>query len=168
MNKVRWLASLLLAAATSATAAVTVSYGEPDRFTDAGDRNSDPRKVMRELADFMKKLGDRYVPAGTNLAIEVLDLDRAGRPRMNLPTEIRVMTGKADPPCMDLKYTLEAQGSPPRSARERVCDLDYLFGAGRGADQNDPLVYEKHMLDNWFRERFATPASSAAPARPPR
>jgi len=124
MNKVSWLASLFLAAATSATAAVTVTYGEPDRFTDAGDRNSDPRKVMRELADFMKKLGDRYLPAGTNLAIEVLDLDRAGRPRMNLPTEIRVMTGKADPPCVDLKYTLEAQGRPPRSAHERVCDLD--------------------------------------------
>ena len=144
-----------LALAWPAHAGVTVTYGEPDQFTDAGDRSSDPRKVMQDLARFLEKLGDKYLPAGTDVKIEVLDLDRAGRPRMNLPTEVRVMTGKADPPCADLRYTIASAGNAPRSARERVCDLDYLFAQPRGADQHDPLVYEKRMLDDWFRKRFA-------------
>lgn len=150
-----------------AHAAVTVTYGDADRFTDAGDRNSDPRKVMQDLAGFITKLGEKYLAAGTEVKIEVLDLDRAGRPRMNLPTEVRVMTGKADGPCVDLRYTIESGGGAPRSTRERVCDPDYLFSPPRGAEQNDPLVYEKRMLESWFRRRFATPASSAAPSRPP-
>ena len=153
-----------LALALPAYAGVTVTYGEPDRFSDAGDRSSDPRKVMQDLARFLEKLGGKYPAAGTDVKIEVLDLDRAGRPRMNLPTEVRVMTGKADAPCVDLRYTVESAGGAPRSDRERVCDLDYLFAPARGADEHDPLVYEKRMLEDWFRRRFATPASSAAPA----
>ncbi len=81
-------------------AAVTVSYGDPDRFTDAGDTNSDPRKVVLTLERHLQELGDRYLPPQSNLKIEVLDLDRAGRPRMNLPTEIRIVNGKVDMPCI--------------------------------------------------------------------
>jgi hypothetical protein len=136
-------------------AAVTVSYGDPDRFTDAGDRNNDPRQVMQDLERYLKELGNRYLPASSDLKIEVLDLDRAGWPRMNLPTEIRIITGKADMPCIDLNYTLEADNKVLQSRRERVCDRDYLRPLGPQYSQNDPLVYEKRMLEQWFRERFA-------------
>jgi hypothetical protein len=151
-----FLATLVAGASTlAAHAAVTVTYGNPDRFTDAGDRNSDPVKVMQDLGQFMKKLGDKYLPANADLKIEVLDLDRAGRPHMNLPTEIRVMTGKADFPCIDMRYTLEADGKASEAKRERVCDLDYLTPMGTRGDEHDPLVYEKRMLEKWFQERFA-------------
>src|ERR1700681_655661 len=122
-------------------AAVTVSYGDPDRFTDAGDTNSDPRKVMLTLERYLKELGDRNLPPEANLKIEVLDLDRAGRPRMNLPTEIRVVNGKGDMPCIDLRYTLES-GDVARSAREKVCDPDFLRPLEAKYDEHDPLVYE--------------------------
>ena len=156
---------ILLAAALAwilpAHATVTVTYGDADHFTDAGDRNSDPRKVMQDLANFLTALGGRYLPAGTDLKIEVLDLDRAGRPRMNLPTEMRVMTGKADSPCVDLRYTLESGGKVLKAARERLCDTDYLRRSPLRNDEHDPLVYEKRMLETWFRERFATSGSPA-------
>jgi hypothetical protein len=136
-------------------ATVTVSYGDPDLFTDAGDRNSDPRKVMLTLERHLKDLGDRYLPAQSNLKIEVLDLDRAGRPYMNQPTEIRIITGKADPPCIELSYTLEIDNKALPSRRERVCDPDYLRPLEPQYDEHDPLVYEKRMLEQWFRQRFA-------------
>ena len=139
-------------------AAVTVSYGDPDRFTDAGDRNNDPRKIMLTLAQHLKALGDRYLPPQSNLKIEVLDLDRAGRPYMNLPTEIRIVTGKTDMPCIELSYTLESGDKALRSRRERVCDPDYLRTLEPRYSEHDPLVYEKRMLERWFRERFATGA----------
>src|SRR5258706_2522494 len=138
----------LLAALVHAT--VTVTYTDPDRCTDAGDRSNDPVKVAKALARHLEALGARYLPADTNLAIEVLDLDRAGRPRMNLPTEVRVMTGKADVPCLELRYTLARGGKPAATRRERVCDLDYLRRLPTRANEHDPLVYEKRMLDEWF------------------
>src|SRR5438067_5487071 len=136
------------ALAAPAQAAITVTIvGEPDRYADAGDRNSDPRKVVQELAEFLKSLGAKYLPADANLTIEILDLDRAGRPRMNMPTEIRIMTGRADAPCVELRYSLEKDGRVGKAAKERVCDMDYLRPLPLRNDQHDPLVYEKRMLE---------------------
>jgi Protein of unknown function (DUF3016) len=135
-------------------AAVTVTYGNPDRFTDAGDRNTDPRNVMKDLEKTLKALGERNLPPGRNLRIEILDLDRAGRPRGNLPTEIRIMNGKGDMPCIDLRYTLESDGKAQPPVRERVCDPDYLRPLEFRYDEHDPLAYEKRMLDEWFQRRF--------------
>src|SRR5262245_49141474 len=104
----------LLALAIPCDAAVTVTYGDPDRFTDAGDRNTDPVKVMKDLGQFLQGLGARYLAPGTDLKIEIFDVDRAGRPRGNLSTEIRIMSGRADAPCIDLAYTL----GPPPAVRE--------------------------------------------------
>jgi hypothetical protein len=139
-------------------AAVTVSYGDPDLFTDAADRDNDPRQVMLTLERHFKALGDRYLPPDESLKIEVLDLDRAGRPYMNLPSEIRIITGKADPPCIELRYTLEIDHKAQPSQHERVCDLDYLRQLEPQYDEHDPLVYEKRMLEYWFRQRFAKAA----------
>src|SRR5258706_15209920 len=138
-----------------ALAAVTVTYSDPDRFTDAGDRSSDPRKIMLALERHLVQLGERYLPPKTDLRIEVLDLDRAGRPRMNLPTEVRIVTGRADMPCIELQYSPTAEGQPAQTRKERVCDPEYLERLAPGYDSHDPLVYEKRMLDRWFRDRFA-------------
>jgi hypothetical protein len=142
-------------------AAVTVSWGDPDSFTDAADRNSDPREVMLALEQHLKKLGGRYLPSQSNLKIQVLDLDRAGHPHSNLPTEIRIISGRADMPCIELAFTLEADNKVVQSERERVCDPDYLRPLEFEYDSHDPLVYEKRMLEHWFRNRFA----KAAPPR---
>ena len=158
---VRRVTAALMLVALPLQAAVTVSYGDPDRFTDAGDRNNDPRDVMRSLEQHLKALGDRYLPSESTLKIQVLDLDRAGHTVRNLPTEIRIISGRADMPCIDLSYTLETAGKAPLSRSERVCDPDYLRPLEFQSDSHDPLVYEKRMLDQWFRNRFA----KAAPPR---
>ena len=147
-------AAAIVSSALPLHAAVTVSYGDPDRFTDAGDSNNDPRQIMLTLERHLKELGDRYLPPQSNLKIEVLDLDRAGRPRMNLPTEIRIVNGKVDMPCIELNYTLEVD-KVAQSRRERVCDPDFLRTMDPKYSEHDPLVYEKRMLEQWFRQRFA-------------
>jgi len=134
-------------------AAVTVTHADPDRFTDAGDRNSDPAKVMQDIEQHLKRLGDRYLPPNAELKIEVLDLDRAGQARP--PTDIRVMRGMSDIPCMDMRYTLAVDGKVTQSNRERVCDSDYLRRLPLRANESDPLAFEKRMIDEWFQERFA-------------
>jgi hypothetical protein len=147
--------ALLLAAAGS-QAGVTVAYGDPDRFTDAGDRANDPVKVMESLAGHLKQLGERFLAPGTNVRIEVLDVDLAGRPRMNLPTEIRILNGKADMPCIDMRYSVETNGQSSGPRRERLCDPDYLRAMPPKYKANQSLVYEKRMLEEWFRTRFSS------------
>ena len=143
------LAITALVAASPLLAAVTVTHGDADKFTDAGDRNTDPRKVMQVLENHLTGLGQKL--AGRDLKIEVFDLDRAGRPRMNLPTEIRVVSGKGDMPCIDVRYSIAGAGA----VRERVCDPEFLRPLEFRYDEHDPLVYEKRMLDEWFQRRFA-------------
>jgi hypothetical protein len=161
------IAALLLAAALPADAAVAVTYGDPDSFTDAGDRSNDPVKVMQTLAEHLQRLGERFLPPGTDVRIEVLDLDRAGRPHMNLPTEMRIVNGKGDMPCIDLRYTIESAGTSTPPRRERVCDPEFLRPVEPAYSPHDPLAYEKRMLEEWFKARFAR-ASAAAPAQPRR
>lgn len=153
-------------AATPALASVTVTYGNPDRFTDAGDRSNDPVKVMQTLAEYLQRLGDRYTPPSLKIRIDVLDLDLAGRTRGDLPTEMRILNGKTDGPCIVMRYSVEADGQVASWRRERLCDPNYLRALPAKYRSNESLVYEKRMLEEWFRERFA--ASSTAPAQPPR
>ena len=141
----------------AASAAVTVTYGDPDRFTDAADRNSDPRDVAVALSEHFQALGARYLPPGDDLRIRILDVDRAGSPRLNLPTELRVMRGNSDFPCIEVAFDRTSSGRAVQSNRELVCDRNY-FASFRRAElrysPNDPLIYEKVMLDDWFRSRF--------------
>jgi len=144
-----------MAMALTSYAGVSVTYDDPDRFTDVADRNTDPRKAMDELAQHLRALGRRYLAPEANLAIHVIDLDRAGRPWRDLPTELRVVNGKLDAPCIELEWRL---GTPPDASaprRERICDRAFLRRLETGYSEHDPLVYEKRMLDTWFRARFA-------------
>jgi hypothetical protein len=163
MNATRRIALVIAMAAClagPAAAAVSVSYGDPDRFTDAADRNTDPRDVATSLADHLNALGQRYLRPGDDLRVRILDVDRAGSPRLNLPTEIRVVRGDSDFPCIDIGFDLVSNGRSVASGRERVCDRNYLTfrRVDRRYSPNDPLVYETIMLDDWFRNRFGTPS----------
>jgi hypothetical protein len=143
-----------LFAALPAAATVTVKYIDPDHFTDVADRNTDARTVMKTLDNFLAKLGDRYLPAGSNLRIDILDIDRAGRPRFNVSTDIRVITGVGDRPCVELSYTLETNGTSTQPLKEKLCDSAYQMTPSLRADDSDLLKYEQRMLEEWFRKRF--------------
>lgn len=145
---------LFAALPAAATITVTVKYVDPDHFTDVEDRNTDARAVMNILDRYFGKLGERYLPAGSNLAIEVLDIDRAGRPRFNSRTEIRVITGTGDRPCMELRYTLETNGTAAPPVKETVCDSTYQLAQSTRVSDSDLLKYEEIMLEDWFRKRF--------------
>ena len=145
--------ALCLAAAGSPQAAVIVTHSDPTQFTDVEDKNSTPDQVMGEIKAHLERLGERYPIPGKNVKIEVLNIDRAGRPRMGR-NDIRVMTGRSDFPCIDLASALEGQ----TMRRERVCDLDYLRSLPPPYNSGESLVFEKRMLDEWFRKRTADAA----------
>lgn len=140
-----------LLATAPAPAAVNVTHADPARFSDARDRHVDAEEAMREIKRHLERLGERFLPPGREVRIEVLDVDRAGRAHLTR-SEVRIMKGLVDFPCIELAWS--AGGSPP--TRERVCDERYMLKRLPAAySGGDALAYEKRMLDDWFRKRFA-------------
>jgi hypothetical protein len=150
----------LATAAASAAGVVNVTFVDPDKYFDAGkDQHNEPNNLA-VIEQYLKDLGQRYLPDGQVLNISVLGVDMAGytRPppaRRGGSYEVRIARGAADWPRITLRYSLESNGQPIKNGDEVVADVFY----GRhGPDYGilDPLKFEKRMLEKWFRMRFTS------------
>jgi hypothetical protein len=140
---------------------VSVSFVNAPRFADAGATPADEERNLQTLAQHLRLLGQRYLPDGQTLNIEVLDVDLAGQVRPSRPSaaDVRIMKGAADWPKLHLRYTLQAHGVTLRSGDETIADMDYLHRLS-GFGGSDPWRPEKRMLDDWFKARFASGATN--------
>lgn len=134
---------------------VSVSFVHAERYTDAVLDDREPNVAMNEIRRHFERLGERYLPPGRTLKVEVLDIDLAGSTpwsnRRAFP--VRVLRGVTWP-SMRLHYTLETDGSVLLDAEEYVADMNYLARTSV-YPTSDLLRHEKRMLDHWFRTRFA-------------
>ncbi|MBQ5948226.1 DUF3016 domain-containing protein [Massilia sp. ST3] len=144
------LGGLLALGAGAASAGVTVKYIEPDKFSDLPFAPWEREDVLRELTDYFTKLG-KSLPQGQDLALEVTDIDLAGReyPNSRAARDLRVLKGMADWPIITLRYTLTENGQVLKSGDAKLADMSYLQRINRHWD-SEPLRYEKRMIDEWF------------------
>ena len=149
------LSCSVFAASAAMAGTVDVRFVDPASYGLQDRTRADEEATLQSLAQHLQQLGARYLPADQVLRIDVQDVVLAGnvRPsRSGVP--LRIVRGTSDFPQIKLKYTLEANGQPLRSGDEWVKDMNYSRGY-QSARASDPLHYEKHMLDVWFKERFA-------------
>ncbi|MEQ1518496.1 MAG: DUF3016 domain-containing protein [Usitatibacteraceae bacterium] len=139
-------------AAAQAGAAVTVTFTKPEAYVDMPFPTWEKEQIMKELRQHFDKLG-KQLPADQDLKVDVLDIDLAGEiePRSRGTHDIRVMRGRADWPTMQIRYSLESQGKVLRSGEDRINDMNYLQNGINKYSSNEPLRYEKRMLDTWFK-----------------
>lgn len=153
------LAALLLPAfgLTAAQAATRVSFIAPQTYTDGNLTWGpvDQRLTLEGLERILLRLADRYVPAGTDLDIEVLDIDLAGKidPLRSRTNTLRVMRQDTWPQ-MRLRTTLRRNGRIVAQGEERVLKVNYLMDP-IAIRSDDRLRFEKAMLADWFAKRFA-------------
>jgi hypothetical protein len=152
------LCALALCAGAASAGPVDVSFVDEKRFADAGNTPWDEEHNLKLLAEHLQALGQRHLPAGQSLKVEVLDVDLAGESRPTRYGDIRIARGRADIPRITLRYSLLAGGQVLRQAEETVSDLNYMNHL-REASSSETLRYEKRMLGEWFRARFV-PARS--------
>ena len=165
MNTLRNLlgAALLVAAGVASAATVSVTFVQPEKFTDAG--HSRGRATERDLAELredlqqhLQRLANRKLAASDTLQVEVLDIDLAGDFEMNRLTrfsDVRVVRELASPR-ITLRYTGKLGDRVVTGAEEQLSDMNFLWGHNRYSG-GDRLRYEKPMLDRWFEKRFAQP-----------
>lgn len=152
------LISLITAfSASTAQAAIDISFKNPERYTDAGrylgDRVSE--QVIQELKEYLESLGERYLKPSQSLQIEILDIDLAGRyepfHRSGF-SDVRILR-EVTWPQIKVRYTLEENGEVTLQKEESITDMNYLRRA-KAHLSNESLRHEKVMLDDWFRDRF--------------
>lgn len=146
------LAGLFALVAGSAGAATTVTYVQPDKFSDVPFVPWEREDTLKQLSDHFIKLGNS-LPPGQDLRVEVLDVDLAGRliPSARLGRDLRIMRGRADWPRIELRYSLEQNGQVIKSGEAQLSDMNYLDHVSRYFD-SEPLRYEKQMIDDWFEK----------------
>jgi hypothetical protein len=149
------LAGLLALGAGAASAAVNVTYVHPEKFYDLPFTTWERDDMLGQITDHFKELG-KALPQGQDLRIEVTDFDPAGRliPSAHLGRDLRVMTGRADWPRMELRYAIEQNGQVIKSGEAKLSDMNYQQSSLRLSD-SDPLRYEKKMIDDWFDKTIA-------------
>lgn len=162
MRWIKRVALPLVAAAAwscSAGAAVEVSFVEPEHYRDASldiaYGAAARERTMNGIRDYLEQLGKTHLRANETLKIEVLDIDLAGRfewwrPFANNVRVVRDITW----PRIKVRYVLRQDDRVLSSGEEAITDLDYLAHVN-AASYSDPLRYEKAMLEEWFRARFA-------------
>jgi hypothetical protein len=149
------LAGLLALAAGSASAAVSVTWVHPENFHDLPFPTWERKEMLDQIADHFKKLGEN-LPPGQDLRIEITDFDPAGRliPSIRLGRDLRVLSGRADWPRMELNYAVEQNGQVLKSGQAQLQDMNYLQTYNHYFD-SEPLRYEKQMIDDWFVKTIA-------------
>jgi Protein of unknown function (DUF3016) len=146
-----------LAAAAHAAGKVHVSFVKPENFADMRDRAYRVEDNVQALEKVIVEVAAPYVGDGQTLKIEVLDVDLAGETRPGArAADLRVLRGRADWPRITLRWSLEGAGAA-RTGQAVVQDMSYLQRIPPPL-ANSHLVFERRMLDAWFREQFGKPA----------
>ena len=136
----------------------TVIFSAPEKFTDVGnsfhsDRDRDA--TLAELKSYLIRRAGAFVSLGEKLTITVTDVDLAGdfEPwRGPQYDDVRIVRD-IYPPRIDLTFQLtDADGKVVKEGKRELRDLAFMMKLS--IDQNDPLRFEKNLLDDWLREEF--------------
>lgn len=144
------------AQAGPATEQVRVHYLNPGKFTEATRSSGmNPRDVNAYLAPLkahVEQRAERILAPGQRLDINIVDVDRAGeferwrRPQFN---RVRIIKD-IYPPRIDLDFTL--YGANGKVLRKGFRSLrDPFFRSRASIRSQDPLRYEKSLIDRWLR-----------------
>jgi len=152
----------LLAAETKPASPVTVVFNHPEKFTDVRDNMSDnDNELGREhylplLQEHLQKEGAARLAPGQQLTITFSDIDLAGdfEPWRGVQfSDIRIIKDIYIP---RLTFTFKltgANGQVLKEGERKLQDLGYQMRLTRGF-RDDPLRYEKDMLDDWLRDEL--------------
>jgi hypothetical protein len=146
---------------------VQVRWADPATFTELRySRNrweAQRGDWVRQLADYLQERAGKRLAPGQRLDVELTDIKRAGdyEPWHGVQwNDVRVMRD-IYPPRISLTFTLRgADGQVLDQGERKLIDSSYLFNSSIGMS-NDPLRYEKRLLDDWVRREFRGDAEVA-------
>lgn len=135
---------------------VSVTFDDPSRFdasrSGPGETDKARRAWVDALAQFLAERAAPRLPQGQRLEVHLTDVQRAGsfEPwRGPQAADVRIVRD-IYPPRIDLRFKLlDADGKLLREGSRQLRDATFMMGPD--LYPNDPLRYEKTLLDYWLR-----------------
>ncbi len=146
------------AAAVDPAPQVTVSYDNPENFSENREFGPQDRfqsvSYLQALQTHLIKRATRILGPGELLEVTITDIKLAGAyepwlgPRMSY---VRIMKD-VYPPRIELAFKLTgADGSVLREGSRTLRNLSYLHSGLATRSDTDPLRYDKALLDQWLQ-----------------
>ncbi|HEX2229334.1 MAG TPA: DUF3016 domain-containing protein, partial [Candidatus Binatia bacterium] len=137
-----------------AASRVSVSFVEPEKFTDARRAEMAPTAagVLRELEKFLIEAGASYLPETMKLNIRVTDVDLAGDFELfrgPQADQVRITKGLYPPRIMLEFEIIDGAAAVVRSGKRDLTDINYQLRSVY--PREDYLRYEKGILRDWLR-----------------
>ena len=137
-----------------AVSRVSVSFVEPEKFTDSrrGELAPTSAGVLHELEKFLIETGGRYLPPTTKLSIRVTDIDLAGDFELfrgPQGDQVRINKGLYPPRIMLEFEVIDGAAAVVRSGKRNLTDINYQLR--NVYPREDYLRYEKDILRDWLR-----------------
>jgi hypothetical protein len=154
MVRVAALCGLLLSFSSfGQDAPVQVEYLQPDLFADVGNqRFSDERMRAAYLGELRRHVAQRaskLLATGELLSVSITEVDMAGEFESWRPPPGARIVMDIYPPRIDLTFRLAGgDGKLIREGERKLRDPAFLLGANDYPD--DPLRYEKALIDRWL------------------
>lgn len=142
---------------------VEVEFVAPEGYTDARldlsrRRQGADEVVIDGLRKHLERQGPRFLQAGQQLRIRVLDIDLAGdrEPTANFDLHDVRIVRDVYPPRIRLQFDFTDSDGIGRGGEVKLVDPGFNMGSPNPS--SDRLRYEKRMLTQWLRREFP-PAS---------
>lgn len=145
-------------AASPADARVSVTYVNPEKFSEATEFHQqdgyNESRYLEPLKAFLIKRAAKMLPAGDRLEVTITDIKLAGSYEPWHGPNFRYVRFMRDvyPPRIDLQFTLTgSDGQVLREGSRKLRNLGYLQSGLTRLNDTDPLRYDKGLLDSWLR-----------------
>ncbi|MES2859578.1 MAG: DUF3016 domain-containing protein [Pseudomonadota bacterium] len=143
---------------------VSVAWNDPAGFTELRhSRNvwdSAEGNWLPALAEYLRTRAQQRLGSGERLELTIIDIDRAGdyEPWLGLDQRDTRIVRDIYPPRMTLQFRhIGADGRVLSEGERKLTDPGFLTGS-MPINSNDPLRFEKRMIDAWLRRELMTAA----------
>ncbi len=160
------LLPIALLTSSQVLAEVTVHFQSAEQYTDLAiggpSTPANLNDLLKEFEKYFIDLGERYLPEGDKLEIVVLDIDMAGanESRRTPDYDDARFFSDMSPPIIKLHYIWhDKAGKLKTDKHEEVTEQNFVSVRSPSSGyytNNDPLHYEKALLDRWFSRTFSS------------
>ena len=139
-------------------APVQVQYVHAEEFADVGNHRFSDEQIraayLEQLRGHLVKQAAAALAPGEQLSVSITELDMAGEfESWRPPSGDARIVKDVYPPRIDLSFRLAAgDGKVIKEGARKLRDPSFLLGSNRYPD--DPLRYEKALLDRWLGEEL--------------
>ena len=135
---------------------IHITFTDSENYSDIGDGFTSTEKGaaanLEGIEQYVQKQAKKYLPADQKLEITFTNIDLAGEfePWGATMDDIRIVKS-IYPPRIDLQFRVkDASGNVIREGERKLRDLSFMMNLR--LNNNDPLRYEKTLIDDWMRK----------------